>query len=216
MSEHAGASSKAIKVWGRATSNNVKKVMWCIGELGVPHERIDWGGKFGGQADPAYLARNPNGRVPCIEDGGLVLWESNAIVRYLASQYGHGSLWPADNRARADADRWMDWQVSSIVMHDRVVRHGLIRTNHWARDNIAIEVAQRRLAQSFGTLDKVLADRPFLAGDTFTMGDIPLGVMAFHWFSFPMERPALVHFERWYRRLAEREAFKTHVAIPLN
>ena len=101
-----------IKIWGRNTSVNVQKVMWALGEVGVPHERIDVGGSFGKNNEPAYLAMNPNGLVPTLEEDGFLLWESNSIVRYLAAKYGAGKLEPADLRARARASSWMDWQIS--------------------------------------------------------------------------------------------------------
>ena len=100
-----------LKVWGRKNFINVQKVLWCCEELGLPYERIDAGGPFGLTRDPEYLARNPNALVPTISDDEFVLWESNAIVRYLATRHGSGAMWPEDLRERADAERWMDWQL---------------------------------------------------------------------------------------------------------
>src|SRR5690348_9690795 len=109
-----GEGWRVLKIWGRANSFNVQKVLWCADELGVPYERVDLGGPFGGNDDPAYRRLNPNGVVPTIQDGDLVLWESNAIVRYLAAKHGSGTLYPSDLAVRADADRWMDWQLTTI------------------------------------------------------------------------------------------------------
>src|SRR5436305_9382461 len=114
-----------IKIWGRNTSVNVQKVMWTVGELKLPHERVDIGGPFGKNNEPAYLAMNPNGLVPTLEEDDFLLWESNAIVRYLAAKYGAGSLEPADLRTRASASRWMDWQltVAGPAVHGRFCGH---------------------------------------------------------------------------------------------
>src|SRR5215510_7234273 len=130
-----------IKIWGRNTSVNVQKVMWAVGELELPHERIDVGGAFGKNDEPAYLAMNPNGLVPTLEEDGFVLWESNAIVRYLAAKYGAGKLEPADLRERASAGRWMDWQLSVCAPAIHGLFWGLIRTPPEKRDHAHIEEA---------------------------------------------------------------------------
>src|SRR5919197_4157345 len=131
-----------IKIWGRNTSVNVQKVMWAVGELGLPHERIDVGGPFGKNNEPAYLAMNPNGLVPTLEEDGFVLWESNAIVRYLAAKYGAGTLEPADPRARARANSWMDWQLTVAHPPLTPVFWGLVRTPPEKRDHAAIEAGK--------------------------------------------------------------------------
>ncbi len=205
-----------LKVWGRLTSSNVQKVMWCIDELGIPHERIDIGGPFGGNKEPKYLAMNPNGLVPTLEeDDGFILWESNSCVRYLAAKHGAGSLWPTDPRVRADSDRWMDWQLTTLAGPSTTIFWGLIRTKPEDRDMTAIAAAAKRLNELWQVVDKVFATRKFVAGDQLTIGDIPMGIAAYRWFTLPVERDRHPHFEAWYKRLTERPAFKKNVMNPL-
>jgi glutathione S-transferase len=204
-----------LKILGRNNSSNVQKVMWCVGELGLKHERADVGGPFGGNKEAKYLALNPMGLVPTIDDDGFVLWESNAIVRYLAAKHGAGTLWPTDLRQRADADRWMDWQASAVGPAITPVFMGLIRTPPDKRDPAAIEAGRKRTAELMAVLDAHLARRRFVAGDSLTMGDIPLGVMAYRWFNFAIERPETKHLRAWYERLTQRPAYKQHVMLPI-
>jgi glutathione S-transferase len=193
-----------LKIWGRNTSVNVQKVMWAVGELALPHERIDVGGSFGKNNEPAYLAMNPNALVPTLEEDGFVLWESNAIVRYLAGKYGAGTLEPAEARARARANSWMDWQLTVAHPPLTPVFWGLVRTPQEKRDHTAIEI-----------LDAQLAKTAFVAGDTLSMGDIPVALMAYRFRRLVPERPALDHLERWFAAIEQRPAFKEHVlAIP--
>lgn len=204
-----------LKVWGRNNSINVQKVMWAVGELGVAHERIDVGGAFGGLDTPDYGALNPNRLVPTIEDDGAVLWESNAVVRYLAARYGAGSLWPEDPTGRARADIWMDWAITKLGPDMTIVFWGLVRTPPEKRDSGAIEAAADRLGPIFGILDDHLSGRPFVAGEQLTMGDIPVGAFCYRYHSLPIKRPGLPALEAWYARLQERPAFREHVMIPV-
>src|SRR6266550_8966712 len=142
-----------IKIWGRNTSVNVQKVMWAVGELGLPHERIDVGGSFGKNREPAYLAMNPNGLVPTLEEDGFLLWESNSIVRYLAAKYGVGTLEPADFQARARASSWMDWQLTVAAPALTPVFWGLIRTPADKRDHAAIEAGKVKTMAAMQMLD---------------------------------------------------------------
>jgi glutathione S-transferase len=203
-----------IKVWGRPNSINVMKVMWTAAELDLAVERVDVGGSFGG-LDDAYAAKNPNRRIPTIEDGALVLWESNAIVRYLAARYGAGKLWAADPAVRADADKWMDWQATEIAGAMREVFWQLVRTAPADRDAKLIAESIATSVPRWTLIDAHLAGRTYLCGDTLTMGDVPLGCYAHRWFALPIERPDLPHLEAWYRRLAERRAYAAHVMLPL-
>jgi glutathione S-transferase len=204
-----------LKIWGRLTSSNVQKVMWCIDELGVVHERVDVGGPFGRTKEPAYLAMNPNGLVPTLEEDGFILWESNSCVRYLAAKHGAGSLWPTDLRVRADAERWMDWQLTTLSGPSTAIFWGLVRTKPEDRDMKAIEAGAKKLNELFAVVDKVVATRKFVAGDQLTIGDIPMGIAAYRWFTLPVERAKLPNFEAWYRRLTERPAYKKNVMNPL-
>jgi glutathione S-transferase len=204
-----------LKIWGRTNSINVQKVMWTLAELELPHERVDIGGQFGGLDTAAYGDKNPNRLIPVIEDEGMVLWESNVIVRYLAAKYGTGSLWPEDPAARALSDRWMDWYLSTLIQDMTVVFWGLVRTPPEQRSMTAIETAAERMALTFGILDDHLAGQAYVAGDRLTIGDIPLGAATYRYNALPIKRPALPNVTAWYDRLQEREAFHKHVMIPL-
>ncbi|HXX04355.1 MAG TPA: glutathione S-transferase family protein [Xanthobacteraceae bacterium] len=202
-----------IKIWGRNTSANVQKVMWAIGEIGLPHERIDIGGPFGGNREAEYLAMNPNGLVPTLEEeDGFLLWESNSIVRYLAAKHRAGVLEPTDLRARARAQAWMDWQLSVLAPAITPAFLGLIRTPAEKRDHAAIEAAKKKSTAAIGILDSELAKTAYVAGEAFSYGDIPAAVMANRYRQLVPERPPLPHFERWYAAISARPAFKEQVA----
>lgn len=205
-----------LKIWGRANSTNVKKVLWCAHELGLAFERIDAGGEFGLVNDPAYRTLNPNGQIPCLQDGELVLWESNAIVRYLMAQYGEGTLHIADPGMRAQADKWMDWATSMLAAPFRDVFWNVVRLAPEAQDQTARDQGIAHCSTLLARADSVLAHQPFLSGGAFGMGDIPLGCLAYAWFEMPIERPSLVHLDAWYQRLTERPAFQQQVMIPLS
>lgn len=209
-------ASVPIRIYGRKNSVNVQKVLWCCAELRVPFERTDRGGEFGGTATAEYRAMNPTARVPTIDDNGFVLWESNAIVRYLAARYGMGSLCPRDERLRAAADRWMDWQLAHVWPTFQPAFLGLVRTPPAQRDPDAIEAALRRSAEHFTLLDAHLQNNAYVIGDAFSMGDIPLGATAHRWFALAIERPDLPALGAWYRRLQARPAFAQHVDQPLS
>lgn len=204
-----------LRIWGRNNSINVQKVMWTVGELGLEHQRIDAGGRFGALDTPDYGALNPNRLVPVIEDGDVVVWESNAIVRYLAARYDADGLWPADPARRAEADRWMDWMITSLLPDMTVVFWGLVRTPPEQRDTGRIEASAEKLGRIFAILNDHLADRRFVTGEDFTMGDIPVGAACYRYHALPIKRPALPGLEAWYARLQDREPFRTQVMIPL-
>ncbi|QGZ32701.1 glutathione S-transferase [Stutzerimonas stutzeri] len=204
-----------VKLWGRINSTNVKKALWCLEELGVRYTRIDAGGAFGVVDEADYVAMNPNRLVPCLQDGDLVLWESNAIVRYLAAQYGDGVLWNADARQRAEADKWMDWVTSSLAGPFRPLFWNIVRTAAQARDMAAVQASLAECGKLLGIADRALAEQPYLSGESFGMGDIPLGCFAYAWFEMPIERPDLPHLRDWYERLQQRPAYQTAVVTPL-
>jgi glutathione S-transferase len=205
-----------LKIWGRVNSVNVKKALWAAEELGLKYQRIDAGMQFGVTKTPEYLRMNPNSLVPTIEDDGFVLWESHTIVRYLAAKHGMGGLHPADLRARADAERWMDWAFTfQRAMRD--VFWGLVRTPADKRDARAIEegrVASNKLAAE--VLERSLEGKAYVTGDTFTMGDIPIGCEIQRWMRVPIERPRLPNVEAWFNRLCARPAYQKIVDIPLS
>jgi len=205
-----------LKLWGRINSINVQKVLWALAELGVGYERTDAGLQFGVVNEPFYRKMNPNGRVPTIEDEGFVLWESNAIVRYLAAKHGAGTLCPSDPKQRADADRWMDWATSTVAPAITPVFWGLIRTPVEKRDPKAIEDGIEKLGQAFQVLEQSLEGRDYVAGKSFTMGDIPLGTFVYRWNALEVKRPSLPRVEAYYKRLQQRPAYRKHVMLPLS
>ncbi|MEP9373279.1 glutathione S-transferase [Mesorhizobium sp. KR1-2] len=204
-----------LKIWGRGNSTNVKKVLWCAEELGLPFEHTMAGGTFGVVNDAAYRAMNPNGLVPCIQDGDFVLWESNAIVRYLSAKYGEGTLSPSDLQQRAGADKWMDWTTSSLAGPFRDVFWNMVRLPAAERNNAEVERGLAACSRLLAIADGALSGQPFLSGQQFGMGDIPLGSFAYGWFEMPIERPALPYLKAWYERLAARPAYQKAVMIPL-
>ena len=205
-----------LRIWGRTNSINVQKVLWCCAELDLPFERIDAGMAFGIVATPAYRALNPNGRIPTLEDDGYVLWESNTIVRYLATKHGMGSLCPSDLLARFDAERWMDWQLTTLDRPVRNVFWALVRTAPEKRDPAAVETAQAEAEHAWAILDAHLAQRRFVGGQALTMGDIPVGASVYRWLALNLARVKYVHVQRWYERLMERPGFREHVMQPLS
>jgi len=204
-----------LKIWGRRSSSNVQKVLWCCDELGIPFERTDLGGRFGGNDDPKYRALNPNGLVPTIDDNGFVLWESNAIIRYLARKYGRGALYPREPETAAAAERWMDWQLAHLNPAIVPIFLGFVRTAPEKRDMAAIEAARQRTIGLWRMVDAQLAAAPYLNGKELSLADIPLGIWAHRWYVMPIERPQLANLAAWYQRLCERKPFKSHVMIPL-
>jgi glutathione S-transferase len=203
-----------LKVWGRRNSTNVQKVLWCLAELEVPHDRIDAGMEFGIVNTPEFLAKNPNGQVPMAEDGDLVLWESNSIVRYLAAKHGAGGLWPLDAGLRARSDRWMDWVLSQMMPVLGTVFRNLIRTPPERRNQAEIDNGIRRMETLWPMVEGALTE-PYLAGDTLTIGDIAIGVCVYRWYGLPIERPELPNLQAYHARLAERPCFREHVMLPL-
>jgi glutathione S-transferase len=204
-----------LTIWGRSNSINVQKVLWACAEMKVPFDRIDAGMEHGVNNTPEFKRMNPNGLVPVVRDGALVLWESHAIVRYLARQHGTGTLLPLDAQAAADADRWMDWAATTVWPPTRTVFWGLVRTPPEKRNMAEIDVAVVKLGETLAMLDAHLADRPWVIGDNFSMGDIPVGCMVQRWFNVSAKRPALPHLEAFYQRLQMRPAFKQIVDGPL-
>ena len=205
-----------LVVWGRTNSINVQKVLWCCEEIGVEYRRVDAGGAFGVVNTPEYRKLNPNGLVPTIEDDGLVLWESNAIIRYLAAKHSTGHLWPTDLRTRALADQWLDWSHTTYLPALRDMFLGLVRTAPDQRDMRAIEQSRVQTAAALEIVDAHLARHEYLAGDAFTMGDIAMGCGVWRWLSLPIERRALAHVQRWFNRLAQRGACRQVVMQPLS
>jgi len=204
-----------LRIWGRDNSVNVQKALWVCEEMALPYERIDAGGTFGVVNTPQYRNLNPNGLVPTIEDDGFVLWESNAIVRYLAARHNAGKIWPEDLKVRAEADKWMDWQATTFWPTFRPLFWNLVRTPVDQRDEKAMEESRLRTAEILGYLDAHLKNRPFVAGEAFTMGDIPMGCAIWRWMSILIERPDQPNLKRWFDSLAQRPAYKKVVMLPI-
>lgn len=204
-----------LQVWGRRSAFNVQKVMWLIGELGIPHVHISAGGNFGIKETPKFLAINPHGRVPVIKDGGTVVWESHSILRYLAASYGGAGLWSDSPAIRSEADRWMDWaQCSLQTAFINGVFWAGYRTPEDQQDKKAISESLQRCAQYFQLLDQVLSKRSFLTGSEFSLADIPAGTNLYRYFELDIERSTAPNVEAWYSRLKERPAYCEHVMIP--
>ena len=203
-----------LRIWGRRDGSNVIKVMWCVGELGLAHERIDWGGPFGGNDDPAYRAKNPMGRLPTLEeDDGFTLWESGAIVRYLCATHSAGRLCPSGHKARALAEKWMDWSSLYLARFNTVYLDQFFRAQSGEADQQAVAAAVAATVPLYDILDAQLAAAPFLCGDSLTMADIPAGSLTHRWMTWtpPQLLPRHPNVEAWYRRLCERPAYREHV-----
>ncbi len=203
-----------LKVWGRRNSLNVQKVMWVIGELELEHEHINAGGAYGGLNTPEFLARNPHGKIPVIEHDGVVVWESQAILRYLGATFGEGSLWATDPAERAVADGWLDWSLATLQPAFIDLFFGFYRTPEAQRDAGRIERATQQCARLYGLLDQQLAQRPYLGGDTLTLADFGAGTTVFRYLTMGAERPPLPNVEHWFERLSQSAAYREHVMMP--
>ena len=204
-----------ITVWGNADSINVQKVLWCCEELALDYRRIDAGRHFGVVGTPAFRSLNPNGLVPTIDDDGFVVWESNTIVRYLAGRYARDGLLPLEARARADAERWMDWTNSTLWPALLPLFRAFMRTPAADRDPARIEEQRIAALSTMRILDRHLDGQEYVGGAAFTVGDIAAGCAAWRWFALPIEREPLPALQAWFDRLAARPAFRKLVMTPL-
>jgi len=204
-----------LKIWGRTNSTNVKKVLWCAEELGIPYQQINAGGQFGIVNDASYRAMNPNGLVPCLQDGDLILWESHTIVRYLAAKHHAENLYPTDLARRASAEKWMDWVAASVMESFRLLFWNTVRLAPEQRDPEAARQGMQASSQLLAVADAQLARQPYLSGDDLGVGDIPLGCVAYAWFEMPIQRPDLPHLQAWYDKLKSRPAYQKAVMVPL-
>lgn len=204
-----------LRLWGRLSSVNVQKVVWCADEIGLAYERVDAGGSFGLTRTPQYLAMNPNALVPVIDDEGLVLYESNAIVRYLAARHSAGTLWPQDLRRSADVDRWMEWQSTTYTPAMRDIFWQLVRTPAAERDRAVIERSRAECERLSGILDAHLAGREHVTDNGFTAADIVVGCAAHRWLNLPVAREPRPNLERWYATLKSRPGSRQVTSQPL-
>lgn len=204
-----------LTVWGRKTSSNVQALMWCIGELGLDHVRHDIGHIHGGNDTPEFLAMNPNGTVPVLRDGdGPALWETGAILRYLAGRYGPDSFWPADPLRRAEIDKWAEWAKINITLNfTGPVFWRVARTAPAMQDPVAISAALEALIRFLRIANARLERQAFLCGEDFTLADIQFGHVLYRYFDIDIARPDLPHIDRYYAALSERPAFSDHVMV---
>jgi glutathione S-transferase len=203
-----------LRIWGRRSSFNVQKVLWLAAELGIDYDHVPVGGDLGGLDEPAFRAINPHGRIPALQDGDLAVWESHAILRYLAARFGDGAFWSDDPAARAGADGWMDWAQSALQpAFLGGVFWGYYRTPEAERDWPAIRSSLATTTALFRLLDEVLSDRPFLTGETLSLADIAAGTNLYRYFELEIERPPLPYVEAWYDRLKGRAAYRDHVMV---
>jgi len=205
-----------LKVWGRRNSFNVQKVMWLIGELDLPHEHVNAGGPYGVINEPAFLAMNPHGRVPVIEDDGVTIWESHTILRYLAASYGRGRFWQEDAASRSHWDRWMDWSQASLHRDFLDLFWSFYRTPEPKRDWTLINTHLKLTNAHYALLDRHLAERDFIVGDKPSLADITVGATLYRYFELDIERPSLPHLEAWYDALGQRQAYRQHVMVPFD
>lgn len=204
-----------MRLLGRSNSVNVKKIMWCADELDIDLQRVDLGGPFGGVDTPEFHCLNPNGLIPVLEDGDLVIWESNAILRYLLATHGQGRLGSQNPASMARSDMWMDWVLSTLSFPFRELFLNRVRKTEETRDHDAMARGLAASGEKLALVDGVLAQQNWLSGEEFAIGDIPMGCYAYGWFNMDIERPELPHLEAWYQRLTQREGYRRHVMLPL-
>lgn len=204
-----------ITVFGRATSSNVQVVMWAIGELGLAYERLDYGLQYGGTDTPAYLGMNPHGLVPTLKDGDLVIWESCAILRYLAAKYGGGgAFWPADPPARAKVDQWAEWGKVNFARDFTVpIFWARVRTAAVERDEAALTLALDRFDGCLGHLETQVGKHAYVAGEDFSLADIVIGHVLFRYFDIDIPRVDRPVVAAYYQRLLDRPAYRKHVTV---
>jgi len=202
-------------VYGRRSSINVQKVLWTLGELNITFDRESIGGSFGGNDTPAYRAMNPNGLVPVLRDGDVTMFESNAIVRYLATRYGSGTLLPTEPQALAAAEQWMEWTQTTLAPPASVLFMNQVRTPADRADRKAMADAEARLQIVLPIADKALADRPFFAGPALSIGDIVLGCFRWRLDGLDWKRPAMPNLDRWFEALKQRPAYKQWIMVPV-
>jgi len=204
-----------LKIWGRLSSINVRKVVLTAQELGIAFERVDAGASFGIVRTPDYLAKNPNGLVPLVEDDQVKLWESNVIVRYLCARHAPDTLYPLALPHRFDAERWMDWQQTTLNPAGRPAFMQWIRTPADRRDPEVIAAAVAATEPLMALLDEHLAHQPFLAGDRLTMADVPIACEVHRWIALPQPRIARPHLDRWYAAMLARPSSRGVLDIAL-
>ncbi|MBO9450049.1 glutathione S-transferase family protein [Tropicibacter sp. R16_0] len=204
-----------LTIWGRKTSSNVQALMWCVGELELPYVRHDVGHVHGGLDTDAFGAMNPNRTVPVLQDGDAEpIWETGAILRYLAATYGDDGFWPQDPAKRVQVDMWAEWAKINIAMEFTVpVFWRVVRTAPRDQDTNAVQAAVRELEHKLMIADRQLAHAPFLAGPKLTLADIQLGHVLYRYYDIEIERADFIHLHRYYDDLCQRPAYREHVMV---
>lgn len=206
-----------LVLWGRPTSSNVKKVLWTLEEIGLDYQYVKAGGAYGGLHTPEFLALNPNGLVPTIKDGELVLWESNTIVRYLAARYGKGVLWIEDCGKRAAAEKWMDWTMGTLFEPYKDFLMHTIRLAPDERDPQKVTASVAEFEKGLKVLDYGLKKQPYLSGDSLGIGDIVAGVFIYYYYTMDLPRTkTFSNIETWYKKLQTRPGYIKHVMTPIS
>lgn len=203
-----------LTIWGRATSSNVQTAMWAVAELGLEHQRLDWGGAFGGNDDPDYRDMNPNGLIPVMKDGDTVLWESPVILRYLGAQYGDETFWPSDPGTRAQLDMWAEWTKTSICPElIYKIFWQLVRTKAADRNQAMVESGVNALKTLLPRLDARLAGMDYLGGDALCFADIMVGHVFYRYMTMDFAKPETPNIDAYYARLSDRPAYREHVMV---
>jgi len=204
-----------LKVWGRKTSSNVQALMWCIGEMGLPYNRQDVGHKYGGTDTDEFYALNPNRTVPVLQDdANPPLWETGAILRYLAHRYGSESFWPTELLAKTEVDRWAEWSKLNIAQSFTApVFWRVVRTPEDKRDAEAINAAVKYFEIKLQIAEERLANQSFLVGEAFTLADIQFGHVLYRYYDIDIDRRPLPNVQAYYMRLTSRQAFREHVMV---
>ncbi|MDX7989304.1 glutathione S-transferase family protein [Xenorhabdus sp. 12] len=205
-----------LTIWGRKNSANVKKVLWCLEELNVPYQQVDVGGKFGKLNDAEYLQMNPNAVIPCLQEDDFILWESNAIVRYIAAKYGKDTLYPAALQERASVEKWMDWGICNLFPPIKQFMINFVRTPAEQRDPNVISQSMAEIEKLLKIIDDTLNHQIYLSGSKFGMADIALAPLVYLWLNVDLERPSFPNLERWYQLLTTRPAFQKIVMIEIS
>ena len=205
-----------LHIWGRISSINVRKVVWAVQYLNLTHRRTDAGGQFGIVKTPDYLAHNPNALVPLLEDGDFRLWESNVILRYLCARHAPGTLYPQELKARFDAERWMDWQQTTLNPAGRDAFVQLIRRPGGQVDATRVDASVAATTPLLDLLDAHLARQPFMAGSQLTMADIPIACEIHRWRGTPLPHQPRAHLDRWYQHMLALPASRGVLDIVLS
>ena len=202
-----------LTLYGRGTSDNVQKVLWALGETGQPFDHVPLGGAYGGLDEPWFAAVNPHRRVPTLKDGDTVVWESDAIVRYVSAKYSYGTLWPVDVSERSRADQWMAWTLAHLYDDSNLLFWLTVRTPVAEQDAARIERVHERLSARYRVLDEHLSAHEYVAGGHLTMGDVPPGATLYRYFNLPVERDSFPNLERWYAQLCARAPYRKYVMV---